>query len=214
MTRYPFLELSVETPMLQLRAATDEMLDELSDVVRAGKASADPAPYDDPMSFYEADPDLRVAKWLQAIWRGRGVLNAQSWRLFFVVVADDEPIGMQDVIGVNFTTFGTVTTFSWVSADHRRRGIGHEMRSAALHLAFDGLAATEASSEAFVDIHGSNAISRGLGYEPNGVEWATRHGKPALMNRWRLARDTWATQRRDNIQLRGVEPCRTLLSRL
>ncbi|MBB2890061.1 GNAT family N-acetyltransferase [Flexivirga oryzae] len=214
MTTYPFLDVSVETPMLRLRAATDELLEELAHVVRAGKASADPAPYDDPMSFYEPDPDLRVAKWLQAIWRGRGMLNAQSWRLFFVVVVDDEPIGMQDIIGVNFTTFGTVATFSWVSADHRRRGIGREMRSGALQLAFDGLAATEASSEAFVDNHGSNAISRDLGYESNGVEWATRGGEPALMNRWRLTRDTWAAQRRDNIRLRGVEPCRTLLQRL
>ncbi|WP_446665823.1 GNAT family N-acetyltransferase [Flexivirga sp. B27] len=206
--------MSVETPMLQLRSATDALLDELADVVRAGKASAEPAPYDDPMSFYEPDPELRVAKWLQAIWRGRGMVNAQSWRLFFVVVTDDGLIGMQDIIGVNFATIGAVTTFSWVSADHRQRGIGHEMRSAALHLAFDGLDATEATSEAFVDNHASNAISRDLGYEPNGVEWATRHSDPALMNRWRLTRDTWASQRRENIQLRAVEPCRTLLRRL
>lgn len=37
-------------------------------MVRAGKTHADPPPYDDPMSFYEPDPDLRVAKWLWAIW--------------------------------------------------------------------------------------------------------------------------------------------------
>jgi hypothetical protein len=55
------------------------------------------------------------------------------------------------------------------------------MRAAILHLAFDGLGAKEASSDAFVDNHGSNAISRGLGYEPNRSEWATRQGKPALL---------------------------------
>ena len=37
-------------------------------MVRAGKPHAGPPPYDDPMSFYEPDPDLRVAKWLWAIW--------------------------------------------------------------------------------------------------------------------------------------------------
>ena len=140
------------------------------------------------------------------------MLTAQSWRLFFVVV--DDPIGVQDLIGVNLTTLGTVNTFSWLSADHRRHGISHQMRSATLHLAFDGLAASEASSEAFLDNHGSNAISRELGYGTNAVEWATRQGNLALMNRWRLPRNTWAPQRRGNIQLRGVEPYRTLLPRL
>lgn len=214
MTSHPFLDVRVETPMLQLCAATDELLYDLTGLVRAGKASADPAPYDDPMSLYEPDPDLRVAKWLHGIRRGRRALSAESWRLFTVVVIDDEAVGMQDIIGMDFTTFGTVATFSWLSADQRRRGIGHEMRAAALHLAFDGLAAGEARSEAFVDNHGSNSISRSLGYTPSGEEWATRRGVPALMNRWRLTRATWARQRRDDIQLRGVEPCRSLLRRL
>lgn len=88
------------------------------------------------------------------------------------------------------------------------------MRAAVLHLAFDGFAATEAHSEAFIDNHGSNAISRDLGCEPNGVEWATRQGKPALMNRWRLTRDNWARQRREDIELRNIDPCRDLLVRV
>jgi hypothetical protein len=54
------LDVHVSTPTLELCGATHEMLDQLADVVRAGKTHADPAPYDDPMSFYETDPDLRV----------------------------------------------------------------------------------------------------------------------------------------------------------
>lgn len=72
MKNYPLLDVRISTPALELRGATDELLDELADVVRAGKTHADPAPYDDPMSFYEPDPDLRVAAWLRAIWRSRG----------------------------------------------------------------------------------------------------------------------------------------------
>ena len=71
MKNYPVLDVRVSTPTLELRGATDELLDQLAEVVRAGKTHADPAPYDDPISFYEPDPDLRVAKWLRAIWRGR-----------------------------------------------------------------------------------------------------------------------------------------------
>ena len=211
MRSYPILDVRVSTPTLELRGATDDLLDQLADVVRAGKTHADPAPYDDPISLYEPDPDLRVAKWLRAIWHGRGKVEPDSWRLYFVVVVDGQPVGMQDLIGVSFSTFRTVTSFSWLATDHRRRGLGHEMRAAILHLAFDGLGAKEASSDAFVDNHGSNAISRDLGYEPNGSDWATRHGEPALLNRWRLTRDNWEQRRRDNIHLHNIDACRTSL---
>ena len=157
---YPLLGVRVTTPRLELRGATDELLDELAEVVRAGKTHADPAPYDDPMSFYEPDPDLRVAKWLRAIWRRRGRVEPGAWRLYFVVVLDGRPVGEQTLTGVDFATLGTVTSFSWLSVDERGRGLGHEMRAAILHLAFDGLGAKEASSDAFVDNRGSNAISQ------------------------------------------------------
>ena len=208
---YPLLDVRVSTPTLELRGATDELLDQLADVVRSGKTQADPAPFDDPMSFYESDPDLRVAMWLRAIWRGRGRVGPEAWRLYFVVMVDGRPVGEQTLSGVDFSTLGTVTTFSWLSADLRGRGLGHEMRAAVLHLAFAGLGAKEAASDAFVDNVGSNAISRGLGYDPNGFDWATRRGEPALLNRWRLTRDSWEQRRRDDIELHGVEACHALL---
>ncbi|GAA3116162.1 RimJ/RimL family protein N-acetyltransferase [Kribbella aluminosa] len=211
MLSYPLLDVRVGTPVLELRAATDELLDQLAPVVHAGKMHAEPTPYDDPISFFETDPDLRVAKWLRSMWRGRGNIDAVKWRLYFVVVVDGEPVGMQDVIGVNFSTFGTVTSFSWLSVDHRGRGLGKEMRQAILHLAFEGLGAKEASSDAFVDNLGSNAISRSLGYAPDGFDWATRRGEPALLNRWRLNRQTWEQHRRSDIELHNVDACHALL---
>ncbi|WP_083283443.1 GNAT family N-acetyltransferase [Humibacillus sp. DSM 29435] len=211
MKSYPLLNVCVTTPVLELRGATDELLDQLAEVVRAGKTHAHPLPYDDPMSFYETDTDLRVATWLRAIWRRRGTVKPDSWRLSFVVVVDGRPVGEQTLTGVNFATLGTVTTFSWLSSDLRGRGLGREMREAVLHLAFDGLDAKEASSDAFLDSNGSNAISRRLGYEPNGTDWATRRGEPALLNRWRLTRDTWELQRRNDIRLYSLKACHALL---
>jgi RimJ/RimL family protein N-acetyltransferase len=211
MKSYPLLDVRVSTPMLELRGATDELLDQLAGLVRAGKTHADPAPYDDPMSFYEPDPDLRVANWLRAIWRRRGSVEPDTWRLYFVVIVDGRPVGEQTLTGINFSTLGTVTTFSWLSVDERGRGLGREMRAAILHLAFQGLGAEEAASDAFLDNHGSNAISRGLGYAPNGFDWATRRGEPAQLNRWRLTRDMWEQRRRDDIELHNLEACQALL---
>lgn len=211
MLGYPPFGVRVSTPRLELVGATDDLLEQLEPAVRAGKADADPAPYDDPMSLYEADPDVRVRRWLQAVWRGRGSTTPQSWRLSFAVVLDGQAVGMQDLIAAHFDPLRTVTSFSWLSGDVRRRGIGAEMRQAILHLAFDGLGAAEATSDAFVDNIGSNRISRGLDYRENGVDGATRRGEPGVLQRWRLTREDWSTHRRSDIQLHGVAECQAAL---
>jgi hypothetical protein len=59
----------------------------------------------------------------------------------------------------------------------------------------------------FDDSHASNGVSRALGYQPNGVDWATRRGDAAEIHRWRLTREQWSTRRRDDIELVGVAEC-------
>ena len=85
------------------------------------------------------------------------------------------------------------------------------MRATILHLAFAGLGAREASSEAFADNDASKGVSRALGYEPNGTTWATRRGNPAMLTAWKLPRRRWEQSRRDDIQLTGVEACLPVL---
>jgi RimJ/RimL family protein N-acetyltransferase len=211
MHSYAPLAVRVATPRLELLAATDDLLDQLAPLVRAGDADADPPPYDDPISLYTDDPDERVASWLRGIWRGRGTFGPETWRLYFVVIIDGRPVGMQDIIGDHFPVYGTVTTFSWLSRTVRGRGLGREMRRAALHLAFDRLGATEAGSEAFFDNEASNGVSRSLGYEPNGNAWASRRGEAALLERWRLTRESWSRTRSDDVVVQGAEACRHTL---
>lgn len=205
MAHDPWPQITVTTPALQLYEASDDLLHQLAPLVHSGQAGVDPRPYDDPMSFYESDADLRVEKWRQAIRRGRVQLDSDSWRRYFVVVVDGEPVGMQDLVADRFTTHGTVATFSWLAADLRHPGLGREMRHAILQLAFDGTGAREATSSALLDNHGSNAISRALGYEADGTERQTRCGEPAPMQRWRLRREVWRRVRRDDIQLAGAD---------
>lgn len=207
---YPPLNVEVRTPRLTLAGATDELLERLVPVVRAGVADAEPWPFDDPMSLYEDSPD-REWRWLRAIWAGRARVDNGFWRLYFVVLLDGDPIGVQDLIGHEFATFVTVSTFSWLGPGRRGRGIGTEMRAAVLHLAFAGLAAREATSEAFTDNEASNGVSRALGYAPDGMAWATRRGEAAPLRRWRLTRDAWDRVRRDDVELTGVAECLPVL---
>jgi RimJ/RimL family protein N-acetyltransferase len=207
---YPPLQLEVRTPRLTLGAATDDRLELLVPVVRAGVATTEPLPFDDPMTLYEDNP-TREWRWLRAAWKARARVEPDWWRLNFVVMVDGVAAGMQDLIAVEFPAFAAFTTFSWLGPQFRGRGLGREMRSAILHLGFAGFDAREATSEAFADNHASNAVSRALGYEPNGTTWATRRGEPATLNRWLLTRDRWERQRRSDIELLGVDACRPVL---
>ncbi len=195
---------------MELRGATDDLLAQLLPTVRGGVVEGQPDPFDDPMSLYEDNP-VRERKWLQAIWRGRGNVRPDSWRLYFVIMLGEQAVGMQDLIGVNFDTLRTVTSFSWLAPSARQQGLGREMRAAILHLAFEGLGAAEATSEAFFDNVASNRVSEVMGYQPNGRDWATRRGEPAVLNRWRLGRDDWVLGRRGDIELIGVEECKPVL---
>jgi RimJ/RimL family protein N-acetyltransferase len=202
----------VRTPRVELRGATDDLLTALLPVVSAGVYDPDaPLPFDDPMSFYDESPE-REWRWLRAIWAGRSRVDLDAgWRLYFVVIHDGRPIGMQDLMATAFRALQTVTTFSWLGRGNQGLGLGREARAAILHLAFDGLGAARAESEAFHDNHASNRVSQVLGYEPNGVNWATRRGEPARLARWLLTRERWEATRRDDITISGLAPCRAML---
>jgi RimJ/RimL family protein N-acetyltransferase len=208
---FPPLNLAVRTPRLTLAAATDDLLEQLVPIVREGLVVEDaPLPFDDPISFYQESP-AREWQWLRKVWAGRSRIDESFWRLYFVVIADGEPLGMQDLIGRDFPALGTVTSFSWLDKKARGRGLGKEARAAILHLAFEGLGAREATSEAFADNAASNRVSEASGYTRNGTAWATRRGEPAQLQGWRLTRDEWAARRRDDISLAGVEECKPVL---
>src|SRR5437588_8471744 len=130
---WPPFDLLVRTPRLELRGATDDLLERLAPIVTQGVYDTDgPLPFDDPMSFYEESP-IREQRWLQAIWAGRARVEPDTWwRLYFVVMVEDNPVGMQDLTGVAFSALRTVTTFSWLGRPYQGQGLGKEMRAAVL----------------------------------------------------------------------------------
>jgi hypothetical protein len=91
---YPPLNVEVRTPRLTLAGASDELLERLVPLVRAGVADAEPWPFDDPMSFYADSPE-REWQWLRGIWAGRARVSPDSWRLYFAVLVNGEPARIQ-----------------------------------------------------------------------------------------------------------------------
>jgi RimJ/RimL family protein N-acetyltransferase len=65
------------------------------------------------------------------------------------------------------------------------------MRAAALALAFDGLGARYALSDAFTDNAASLGVSRKLGYADDGMARQVIRGQPVESRRLRLDRESW-----------------------
>ncbi|ELP71272.1 hypothetical protein STRTUCAR8_09846 [Streptomyces turgidiscabies Car8] len=115
------------------------------------------------------------------MWAGRGRVSAGFWRLYFVVVVDGEPRGVQDLIGSDFATFGTVSTFSWLSPDVRGGGLGKEMRQVVLRLAFAGLGALVRRTVT----RSPTTMPRTVSPQWWGICRTASPGTPGAASRWR-----------------------------
>ena len=202
---WPLFDLVVRTPRLELRLPSDRELFALADV--AARGIHDPAwmPFLIPWTD-AASPELERSA-LQHWWRQRADWQPGDWHYCAGVFVAGEPVGVQELHAVEFPALRSLSTGSWLGRAHQRQGIGTEMRAAALHLAFDGLGAREAVSGAWSDNRASLEVSRRLGYVENGVERRLRRGAPTTHVNLVLTRDAWASRRRDDIEVLGLEPC-------
>ncbi|OWY58626.1 hypothetical protein B7486_78960, partial [cyanobacterium TDX16] len=146
---------------------------------------------------------------LQWHWRQRGALSPARWSLGFVAyergAADDRTlVGMQEVNATDFASLRRVHTGSWLGRAHQGRGLGKEMRAAVLHLAFAGLGAQQAHTDAWHDNHASAGVSASIGYRPNGERLLLRRGVADRMLAFRLDRADWETAQRDDIVIVGL----------
>lgn len=206
---WPLFGLSVRTPRLDLRYPTDGDLAALA-LLTADIHDPGFLPFNQPWSLAPAEERERGT--LQFHWRSRAELTPDDWQLPLVVVVDGAVAGTQEVLARGFAVRRTVTSGSWLHRPLQGRGLGREMRAAILHLAFAGLGAERAETEAFDGNDSSLGVTRALGYRPNGDfvhdggDLGARRGR-----RFVLDRATWEQARRDDIELVGVDPCRPLL---
>jgi RimJ/RimL family protein N-acetyltransferase len=144
----------------------------------------------------------------------RATLRPEAWALEFAARLDHTLIGVQSLEARDFTTTRSAASGSWLGRDWQGRGIGTLLRVAILTFAFEGLDASEVTTSAWFDNAPSNAVSRKLGYAPNGEEVHDREGVATVLRHFRLDRKTWdarAAEFRPHVQLDGVEPVRRWL---
>ena len=85
---------------------------------------------------------------------------------------------MQSLNAKNFGRERAASTGSWLGRAWQGKGLGTEMRAAVLHLAFQGLGATLATSGAIEGNRQSLGVSRKLGYEIVGAHLVSPRGVP------------------------------------
>jgi len=181
--------LRITTPDLVLRTMRDD------DIPGLAARLPDDVELDPSLPTYdglEAGVGRGVA--LQQFYgRALGGWTTEAWRLLLVAVHDGDVIGSQDLEGVDFRRRRTVQTASYL-VTHRGRGLGKQMRIAVLALAFDGLGARAAETEAWHDNAASLGVSSACGYEPNGETLHVRGNGADRMVRMRLTRERWQHQ--------------------
>ncbi|MDH2445320.1 GNAT family protein [Amnibacterium sp. CER49] len=159
--------------------------------------------------------DLEVARNLYRYHSGlRTTVRPEEWSLDFAARLDHTLIGVQTLVAKDFPTTRTAESMSWLGRDWQGRGIGTLQRVAILTFAFEGLGAEVVTTSAWADNAASNAVTRKLGYRPNGEEVLEREGRAAVLKHYRLDRTGWdrrPEEFRQVVQIEGLEPIRAWL---
>nr|WP_187361567.1 GNAT family N-acetyltransferase [Phytoactinopolyspora mesophila] len=151
---------------------------------------------------------------LQSHWSELAEWTVDDWALGMGIFTDTgEPVGMVTLRAKDFSVVREVTTSSWLGLPHHGRGFGTEARKGVLTLAFDHLGAEAARSEVFQDNHASQAVSRKLGYEPDGISRDARGSEVLTSDRLRLSRSRWADVPSGGIVVDGIDACRHMFNR-
>lgn len=206
---WPLFGLGLRTPRLELRLPSPEQLAALGEL--AAEGIHDPAVMPFLTPWTDAPPLERARSVLQYQWSLWGSWTPRKWTLEFAVLVDGEVVGLQGIGATDYVVTREVGTGSWLGLRHHGRGIGTEMRAAVLDLAFAGLGAEFAVSEAASDNVPSLRVSRKLGYAADGLSRYSVRDLPTTHQRLRLDRSAWAAHRTVPVEIEGLEPCLPLL---
>jgi RimJ/RimL family protein N-acetyltransferase len=200
---WPLDGLALRIGAMTLRPVTEADLDLLGDLLPPGLELNPHTPH----PFGSPEPVARGTAIRQEHWLRLGRWTPDSWTLDFLVDLDEQVIGIQELEAADFRVLRTVETASWLLPEVRGHGHGKDMRAAVLALAFGGLDAEVALTEAWSDNEASLGVSRSLGYQANGSVRHVREGKAAEMPRYRMDRPDWFAVSRPHVEISGLEAC-------
>jgi RimJ/RimL family protein N-acetyltransferase len=206
---WPLFDLEVRTPRLTLRYVDDSLAIELATLAARGIHDPSTMPFAVPWTDFES-PELEQQAY-RFWWGCRADTSPAKWHVVLAALVGDTVVGSTSLVTSEFAVTRTFETGSWLGREHQGHGLGKEMRHATLQLGFDGFGAEQATTGAFTDNAASLGVTRALGYEPNGRLRHQRRGEVAETLRFRMSLEHWATIRRDDISLHGVEAAAALL---
>ncbi|MFI6085373.1 GNAT family N-acetyltransferase [Streptomyces sp. NPDC051217] len=201
---WPLYGLRITTPRLELRLPDLDELSDLAAVAAAGVHDEDTMPFS--VAWTDASPEERGRATFQHVLGTVAAWTPGAWTLSLAVRREGEVVGRQDLGADDFAVTREALTGSWLGLTHQGRGIGTEMRAAALHLAFEGLGARYVTSAAMTDNARSLRVSEKLGYRPDGLTVVSVGGEARPQQRLRLDRAGWEAHRTVPVELHGLEP--------
>lgn len=177
---FPVLGLRITAGPLELRGITDDDLLALCEVALAGIHDDDAMPFYVPWTMV---PRRNLPRNIaQYHWRTRAEFGEEAWTLNLGVWHEGRLVGVQGISTERYLVTRTGETGSWLGRAHQGRGIGTAMRQVICAFMFDHLDAAEVTSAAFLDNPASLAVSRKVGYRPNGVRRLTRRPNEMALN--------------------------------
>lgn len=175
---WPIFGVRIDLGDLSLRVVRDDDIPELVALAIDGVHDAASMPFQVPWT--RAEPPVLAREAAKHYWRDRAEFAPGDFALEFVVRRSGEVVGCQGFRSApQFQISRTGETGSWLGRRFHGQGIGTRMRQAVCAFAFDHLGAEQITSGAFDDNPASLAVSRKVGYQPNGSGRFVREGKLA-----------------------------------
>src|ERR1022692_2022774 len=208
MKSWPLFALRLRTPLLELRLPTDEELDWLAEAAYDNVLNAEEKEFLAPWTQL-ADGEFQRGL-VQHHWEKRGSWRPNDWSLNLGVFPKGEemPVGGMSITSKDFALSKSVKTGSWLLPEWRGKGLGKEMRTAVLYLAFNELNAEEACSSAHLLNQASRGVSGALGYHEDGNKYNLLHGHRVDEVRLRCLRENFRPA--CDVQVEGLGVCREL----
>lgn len=203
---FPPFGLRICAGPLELRGITDDVLPELCDLAVGGIHDPDEMPFYFP---WTDAPKEELARNTAAYhWRTRAEFSRERWGLHLAVFHEGRLVGTQGLETSDYVVTRTGETGSWLGRQFQGRGIGTAMRQVVCAFAFDHLGAAAITSGAFLDNPASLAVSRKVGYVPNGVRRLKRREGELALNQALLLTPDAFVRGPDELQVSGVEAFR------